>query len=123
MTAYDSLGTPLSVTITAVLEKTTSSYTEYRWYADCGQNDLGARTDATSPSARARSLFDGQGNFISASNTTVTIGRAQEPSVKPLQFNLDFTQVSGLATSTAVAVRCLAGRLRAGRAEQLQHQQ
>jgi flagellar hook protein FlgE len=99
MTAYDSLGTPLSVTITAVLEKTTSSYTEYRWYADCGQNDLGAgQTNIAVGTGTV--LFDGQGNFISASNTTVSIGRAQEPSVKPLQFNLDFTQVSGLASST-----------------------
>jgi flagellar hook protein FlgE len=99
MTAYDSLGTPLSVTITAVLEKTTASYTEYRWYADCGQNDLGAgQTNIAVGTGTV--LFDGQGNFLSASNTTVSIGRAQEPAVKPLEFNLDFSQVSGLATST-----------------------
>ncbi|MGA2253112.1 MAG: flagellar hook-basal body complex protein, partial [Thermoguttaceae bacterium] len=41
MTAYDSLGEPLSVNITAVLESRTSSATTYRWYADCGQNNTG----------------------------------------------------------------------------------
>ena len=100
MTAYDSLGIPLSVTITAVLEKTTSSYTEYRWYADCGQNDLGAGQTNTAVGT-GTVLFDGQGNFISASNTTISIGRTQEPSVKPLQYNLDFSQVSGLASTTS----------------------
>ncbi len=45
--------------------------------------------------------FDGQGNFVSCSNDTVSIGRAHEPSVKPLAFNLDFTQVSGLASNSA----------------------
>ncbi len=99
MTAYDSLGTPLSVTVTAVLEATTSSYTEYRWYADCGQNDLGAGQTNISVGT-GTVLFDGEGNFISASNRTISIGRDQEPSVKPLQFNLDFSQVSGLATSS-----------------------
>ena len=99
MTAYDSLGEALPVTITRVLEKTTGSYTEYRWYADCGQNDLGAgQTNIAVGTGTV--LFDGQGNFISASNSTVSIGRAQEPSVKPLQFNLDFSQVSGLASSS-----------------------
>jgi flagellar hook protein FlgE len=100
MVAYDSLGMPLSVRITAVLDQTTSSYTQYRWYADCGQNDLGAGQENIAV-GEGVVRFDGQGNFISASNTTISIGRANEPSVKPLQFNLDFTQVSGLATNAS----------------------
>jgi flagellar hook-basal body protein len=100
MVAYDSLGIPLSVRITAVLDQTTSSYTQYRWYADCGQNDPGTGTENIAV-GEGVVRFDGQGNFISASNTTVSIGRANEPSVKPLQYNLDFTQVSGLASSSS----------------------
>jgi flagellar hook protein FlgE len=100
MVAYDSLGIPLSVRITAVLDQTTSSYTQYRWYADCGQNDTGTGTENIAV-GEGVVRFDGQGNFISASNTTVSIGRANEPSVKPLQYNLDFTQVSGLASNTS----------------------
>ena len=104
MVAYDSEGIPLPVTITAVLEKTTSSYTEYRWYADCGQNDPGGgQTEIAVGTGTVR--FDGQGNFLSASNTTISIGRADVSSVKPLQFNLDFSQVSGLAaTSSSLTV-------------------
>jgi flagellar hook protein FlgE len=100
MVAYDSLGIPLSVRITAVLDQTTSSYTQYRWYADCGQNDLGGGQENISV-GEGIVRFDGEGNFISASNTTISIGRANEPSVKPLQFNLDFSQVSGLATASS----------------------
>jgi flagellar hook protein FlgE len=100
MVAYDSLGIPLSVRITAVLDQTTSSYTQYRWYADCGQNDpAGGQENIAVGEGVVR--FDGQGNFISASNSTISIGRANEPSVKPLQFNLDFSQVSGLATTSS----------------------
>ena len=97
---YDSLGIPLTVNITCVLQQTTSSYTEYRWFADCGQNDPGG---GSSDIAVGTGLvqFDGDGNFMSATNDTVSIGRANEPSVKPLQFNLNFSSISGLATSTA----------------------
>jgi flagellar hook protein FlgE len=100
MVAYDSLGIPLSVRITAVLDQTNSSYTQYRWYADCGQNDPGGGQENIAV-GEGVVRFDGQGNFISASNTTVSIGRANEPSVKPLQYNLDFTQVSGLASNAS----------------------
>ncbi len=101
MVAYDSLGMPLSVNITAVLESRTSSSTVYRWYADCGQNDPGSGQQQGIAVGTGTVSFDGEGNFVSASNTTVSIGRANEPSVKPLQFNLDFSQVSGLAASSA----------------------
>ena len=100
MVAYDSLGMPLSVNITAVLQSVTSSATTYRWYANCPQNDPGGGQQSIAVGTGTVS-FDGQGNFLSASNTTVTIGRANEPSVKPLQFNLNFAQVSGLSSTTA----------------------
>ena len=99
-TAYDSLGTPLPVTITAVLEKVDSSYTIYRWYADCGENDPVSGAQQGIAVGTGTVTFNGEGNCVSASNTTVSIGRAHEPSVKPLDFNLDFSQVSGLAAST-----------------------
>ena len=83
MVAYDSLGTPLTVNITAVLQSVTSSATVYRWYADCGQNDPGSGEQQGIAVGTGTVSFDGEGNFVSASNTTVTIGRANEPSVKP----------------------------------------
>jgi flagellar hook-basal body protein len=98
MTAYDSLGTPLTVNIIAVLVSETSSSTTYRWYADCGQNNTGGAENIAVGTGTVS--FDGDGNFQSASNTTVSVEQANYPS-KPLQFNLDFSQVSGLATGSA----------------------
>jgi flagellar hook protein FlgE len=101
MVAYDSLGTPLSVNITAVLQSVTSTATTYRWYADCGQNDPGNGQQQGIAVGTGTVTFNGEGNFVSATNTTVSIGRANEPAENPLQFNLDFSQVSGLATSSS----------------------
>ena len=101
MVAYDSLGTPLSVNITAVLQSVTSTSTTYRWFANCPENDPGSGQQQGIAVGTGTVSFDGEGNFTSASNSTVTIGRANDPAVKPLQFNLNFSQVSGLAASTA----------------------
>ena len=101
MIAYDSLGNPLNVTITADLEKQTNQDTIYRWYADCGQNDPGTGQESISVGTGILE-FDGQGNLVAGgSNTTVSIQEANSPAAKPLQFNLDFSQVSGLADATA----------------------
>src|SRR6202000_2747765 len=37
--AYDSLGIPVNVNVTCVLQARTSTQTVYRWYADSPQND------------------------------------------------------------------------------------
>lgn len=100
MIVYDSLGIPLSVRVTAVLQDRTSTNTIYRWFADCGQNDPAPGQEGIAVGTGVVK-FDGQGNFISSSNSTVAIGRFNEPSVKPLQFSLDFSKVSGLASATA----------------------
>lgn len=99
MIVYDSLGIPLSVRVTAVLDQRTSTYTAYRWFADAAEND--PNTGAKIGVGEGVLKFDGNGNFISASSNTVRIDRAHEPSVKPLQFSLDFTQISGLAATKA----------------------
>lgn len=104
-TAYDSLGVPLQVRVTAVLESVTGSATTYRWFADCAENlgdpgyDISVGTGLLS--------FDGEGNLIDTSNTTVSISRSDFPSETPLEFELDFSSVSGLASakSTLAATR------------------
>jgi flagellar hook protein FlgE len=100
MVAYDSLGTPLSVTLTAVLESRNADGTTYRWYADCGQNDNGTNPENIAVGTGTVTFGD-NGALIAESNTTVSINRDGEPSINPLQFNLNFSQVSGLSTSAA----------------------
>ena len=96
---YDTLGQPIRTRLTAVLEQRTDSATTYRWYADSADNSPRAGADISVGSGVL--TFDGNGNFISATNSTVSIDRYTTPSVSPMQFDVDFSSVSGLATETA----------------------
>ncbi|GIW95082.1 MAG: flagellar hook protein FlgE [Pirellulaceae bacterium] len=97
--AYDSLGTAINVRITAVLEQRTGTSTVYRWFADSPQND--PITGADISVGTGLIYFDGEGNFVTATNNVVSIDRRNVPSASPLEFRLDFTQLSGLAESKA----------------------
>jgi len=96
---YDSLGMPIRTRVTAVLESRTDSATVYRWFADSSDNS--PMTGSQIAVGSGTLSFDGNGNFISASNSTVAIDRFNIPSVSPLQFELDFSNMSGLATQAA----------------------
>jgi flagellar hook protein FlgE len=97
--AYDSLGLPLRVRLTATLESRTDSRTTYRWYADSPDNE--DRSSARTAVGTGLIYFDGNGNFISSTNDQVAIKRDDLPSTKPLQFTLDFNNLSGLAAEDA----------------------
>ncbi len=92
---YDTLGIPLQVRLTAVLESRDSASTVYRWFADSPDND--PDTGAQIAVGTGRLTFDGDGNFIDASQDTVSIDRRNVSSVSPLSFELDFDNISGLA--------------------------
>jgi flagellar hook protein FlgE len=96
---YDTLGMPIRTRVTAVLESRSDSSTVYRWFADSADNSPinGAQIAVGSGTLS----FDGNGNFISASNSLVSIDRFGIPSVSPLQFELDFSNMSGLATPSS----------------------
>lgn len=96
---YDSLGMPVRTRVTAVLESRTDSATVYRWFADSSDNSPMSGSQIAVGSGTLS--FDGNGNFISASNSTIAVDRFNIPSVSPLQFSLDFSNMSGLATQSA----------------------
>ena len=95
--AYDSLGIPLSVRLTAVLESRDSAQTTYRWFADSPNNDPASGVNIAVGTGLM--YFDGEGNFVSATDATVSIERRHVPSVSPASFELDFSRISGLATA------------------------
>ncbi|MGI8980769.1 MAG: flagellar hook-basal body complex protein [Pirellulaceae bacterium] len=97
--AYDTLGIPLNVRLTTVLQETTDSATIYRWFADSTDNSPLSGADISVGTGLI--TFDGQGNFVSSTNDQVTIERRNIPSTDPLQFTLDFTAISGLSQDTA----------------------
>jgi len=97
--AYDSLGTPVDVRVTAVLESLSDNATVYRWFADSGDNSpaIGAGVAV----GTGLITFDGEGKLVSTSNNTVSVERRNQPALDPLVFDLDFSQVSGLSVATS----------------------
>ena len=95
---YDSLGIPIKVRVTAVLESESGSQTTYRWFADSGDNSPGSGSVAIALGS-GQVTFDGFGKVSSGALPTVAVQREGVPSAKPLEFKLDFNQVSGLAAS------------------------
>ncbi len=97
--AFDSLGVPINVRLTAILESRSSNATTYRWFADSANNDPLSGSEIAVGTGLVS--FDGEGNFISTTNSRVSIDRRNIPSASPLEFNLDFTGVSGLAEDSS----------------------
>jgi flagellar hook protein FlgE len=97
--AYDSLGFPVKLRVTAVMESRNDQQTVYRWYADSADNSV-----KDSPAIAVGTgliYFDGNGNLISAPNATLAVDRSGLPSTKPLQISLNFDNVNGLASNGA----------------------
>jgi flagellar hook protein FlgE len=97
-TVYDSLGIACPVTVTAVLQSTSSTATTYRWFADSTSN----LTTGSAQVAIGTGLitFDGNGNVVSVVPNTISINRDGIASSKPLVITLNFDNVSGLAVTT-----------------------
>ena len=92
---YDSLGIPIRVRLTAVMEERNSTSTTYRWFADSPDNDPTTGTEIAVGTGRI--TFDGEGNLIAVSESTVSVERRNVASASPLEFDLDFSNISGLA--------------------------
>jgi len=96
---YDSLGIPIRVRLTAVLESRDGTSTTYRWFADSADND--PISGAEIAVGTGLITFDGEGNFVSSTGSSVSIERRNVSSTSPLTFSLDFSNVSGLAAATS----------------------
>lgn len=95
--AYDSLGLPIRMRLTSVLESRSDTATVYRWFADSADNST--RDGASIAVGSGLLTFDGNGNFVTSSNNTVAVDRLGLPSISPLEFDIDFSSLSGLAAS------------------------
>ena len=98
--AYDSLGTALNVHLTMTLVGTSSAATTWRWFADSPNNStVSGNTEISCGTGLI--TFDGSGNFLSSSNSTVTIYRSGSAALSPESFTLDFSNISGLSSSSS----------------------
>jgi flagellar hook protein FlgE len=96
--AYDSLGTQVRVSITTVLEQVDSTGARFRWIATSPDHnpDIGFSTVV----GTGVITTDGNGKFVSTTENRVAIDRGQSPAISPLEFELDFAQVTGLDDNT-----------------------
>ncbi len=90
---YDSLGSPVSVVLTMVLESKDSTGTTWRFYTDSVDDsdvDLVVGTGTVS--------FDNYGRFFEATNSSIAIDRTGLGPVDPLTVALDLSNLNGLAS-------------------------
>ena len=91
---YDSLGTPLTIDLTFVLQGTTpSGGTTWEFVAESGQNDALDRVLAL-----GEVTFDTNGRYVSSTNQSFSIER-QNGAVNPLSVNMDFDSGTDSITS------------------------
>lgn len=97
---YDSLGIPLNVQVTTVVEEKTGDSTSIRWYAFSSDNEPITGVDTVIGNGVI--TFNNEGELLDSGQQTVAIDRTQTASASPLEINLDFSQVSGLAQRNAL---------------------
>ena len=101
LVVYDSLGIGCNVRVTMDLEsESNNGGTVYRWFADSPDNQLASGNPSIAVGT-GTIKFDGQGNFVSDTNDTVTVNRENVASVSPLIFKLDFSDISGVAATAS----------------------
>jgi flagellar hook protein FlgE len=93
---YDSLGTPVKLTLTAALVSRDAAGATWRFFATSPD---GTATDALTQTAVGTGTlsFDTAGRLLSSSSTSLTIDRTGTGANPNLTFNVDFSEISGLA--------------------------
>ncbi len=107
---FDSLGTPMQVNVTAVLEEKTNGGTLWRFYAESPED-----TDTTPVLGTTGTIqFDNNGRLLDVSNNIIQIDRTNSGASTPVNFTLDFSNLTGLTTDTSTMVMTLQDGFEAG---------
>jgi flagellar hook protein FlgE len=100
MVVYDSLGTPVTVDVTAVLESKANSGNTWRYFATSGDD-----TDVGTALATGTLEFDTQGLLKQVNGDAITVNRDATGAKEPLTFRLKFDGVTSLtAQESAIAM-------------------
>ncbi|MDP9173020.1 MAG: flagellar hook-basal body complex protein [Planctomycetota bacterium] len=100
ISGYDSLGSPITVDVTAVLESKADSGNTWRFYASSADNKGGAGPVV----GNGTLTFDSSGALKSSTGTTITISRTGTGAGTPVVMNLDFSKTTSLASTTSQVV-------------------
>ncbi|HEV2296752.1 MAG TPA: flagellar hook-basal body complex protein [Tepidisphaeraceae bacterium] len=102
--AYDSLGTPITVNVTAGLESKANTGNTWRFYATSAGDTDAATFDPAAVSEGSRigtgtMTFDSEGRLTSSTGTTVVIHRNNTGAGSAVNLNIDFSSMTSLASS------------------------
>lgn len=96
---YDTLGTPISVDLTMVLEERITGESTWRFYANSGDD-----SDVEFVIGTGTVKFNSDGQFAESPENGVVINRVGTGAVDPLSLNFDFSALSGLTTDESALV-------------------
>jgi flagellar hook protein FlgE len=102
---YDSLGTPLTVTMTAVLQSTAPDATTYRYFFNSNDNN-GTSTALGSGTV----VFNSSGTVSSGGTASFSIDRSQTAAVSPMVVSVNLNGVSGISTVAAGSTLTMASQ-------------
>ncbi|WP_442484901.1 flagellar hook-basal body complex protein [Aeoliella sp. SH292] len=97
---YDSLGLPLSVRVTTVLEEKDGNSTTYRWYATSADNEPGSGLSTVIGDGVL--VFDQNGDLDPNTIARIAIRRDDTASESPLEIDLDYSSVKSLGEVDAL---------------------
>jgi flagellar hook protein FlgE len=96
---YDSLGTPITVDVTAVLESKTDTGTTWRFFASSADD-----TDQSLALGNGTLSFGTDGRLLSSTGTTIAVNRAGTGANTPLGMELDFGTMTSLTSRNSELV-------------------
>jgi flagellar hook protein FlgE len=109
LVVYDSLGSPVSVDVSLVLESKADTGTSWRYYLDANDSQ-GSRLDISNGTVD----FDSFGRLQTDLPVTVSLSRTETGAATPLVFDLSFAGEAGRTTALADSPSQLLGVARNG---------
>jgi len=98
MTVYDSLGNPLEMNVTLVLESVDNDGTTWRFFANSPDD-----TDVNTSLGSGTVTFDTLGDYSGSTDATLTIDRDSTGAITPLTIQLNMTDMQGLTVTNSNA--------------------
>ncbi len=92
---YDSLGQPINVKMTTVLESQSNNTSVFRYYLESAED-----SDASVALGSGTLTFDGSGKLLSPTSASFLINRG-DTAPDDLQVTMDFSRISGISTESA----------------------
>ena len=98
-TIYDSLGTPLAANVTLSLSSKTNAGTTWQFYAT-SPNGSATGPNIQDAIGTGTISFDTNGDYLSSTNNSATINRANTGATPNLTFSIDFSHLTAQSNST-----------------------